>query len=398
MQPFVITLIHGTFAPGAGWANQEDSTLRKALLAGFPDQVECRSFNWSGKNTHEARLMAAAEFASHQKTVCLSDAGIPNFVISHSHGGNVALYALMAHDYSPAGIITMGTPFITCEPRNLKSSGSLLRLASFVYSLGIVLFAGVLLLFPLEPLVRRFFAEDWRSALGWLTIGYVSCAVAGCAFSVYRNFPRLMGWAAGQQERIITRLKLPAHLVPMLCIHVAGDEAGWWLQATRDLAELPYRAWKKRMAWGIFLLALGYGLWGHKDFLQGGLPFKESCFLLAHAAMKAGLTVLTVAVFWQVLMVIHPRIVRSHSGAFGGEGFRDNWFARIGTSLVPEGRESSVTQHAAPPSGILKQGRIELRHSSMYNDDGVATEIVAWIRRRLHELEVEKQGAGTGVM
>ncbi|MEO5916037.1 MAG: hypothetical protein ABIS50_17510 [Luteolibacter sp.] len=387
MQSFVITLIHGTFAPGAGWSNEEDSALRKALLAGFPDQVRCRSFNWSGKNTHEARLLAAAEFAAHQKAVSLSDAGIPNFVISHSHGGNVALYALMAHDYAPAGIITMGTPFITCGPRNLKSSGSFFRFASFVYSLAIVLFIGLLLLFPLEPLVKRYFAADWRIALGWLVIGYVCCAVAGCAFSVYRNFPKLMGWAAGQQERIITRLKLPEHPVPMLCIHVAGDEAGWWLKATQDLAELPYRAWKKRMAWGIFLLALAYGLWGHKDALQGGLPFNELCSLLAYAAMKAGLVVLSVAVFWQVLMVVHPRIVRSHSGAFGGEGFRDNWFARIGMSLVPEGRELSVTQHAAPPSGLLKKGKIELRHSSMYNDDAVAAEIVAWIRKRLGEVE-----------
>jgi len=388
MQPFVITLIHGTFAPGAGWANEEDSALRKALLAAFPGQVECRSFNWSGKNTHEARLMAAADFAAHQEAAAMADKGIPHFVISHSHGGNVAMYALMSSDHSPAGIITMGTPFITCEPRNLKSSGSLLRFASFVYSLAIVLFVGVLLVFPVEPLVKSYFTADWRSALGWLAIGYVSCGVVGCAFSVYRNFPRLMGWAAGQQERIITRLKLPEHPVPMLCIHVAGDEAGWWLKATRDLAELPYRAWKKRMAWGIFLLALVYGLWGSKDvLLQGGLPFKNFCYLLFPAAMKAGLTVLSVAVFWQGFMVIHPRIVRSHSGAFGGEGFRDNWFTSIGTSLVPEGRETSVSQLAAPASGFLKKGRIELRHSSMYNDDGVAAEIVAWIRRRLNELE-----------
>ncbi len=383
MDRFIITWIHGTFAPGAGWANAEDSALRKALLAAFPDQVECRSFNWSGKNTHEARLMAAAEFAAHQKTTSLADAGIPNFVISHSHGGNVALYALMTHDYSPAGIITMGTPFITCEPRNLKSSGSFFKFASFIYSLGIVLLVGLLLMFPLEPLVKRYFAADWRIAMGWLVIGYVCCAVAGCAISVYRNFPRLMRWAAGQQERIIARLKLPDQPLPMLCIHVAGDEAGWWLQATRDLAELPYRAWKKRMAWGIFLLARGYGLWSHQEALQAGLPLKEFCFLLFKTAFKAGLTVLSVAVLWQVLMVVHPRIVRSHSGSYGGEGFRDNWFARIGMSLVPQGREMSVTQHAAPPSGILKKGRIELRHSSMYNDDGVAAEIVAWIRKRL---------------
>ena len=392
MHRFVITLIHGTFAPGAGWANKEDSALRKALLAAFPDQVECRSFNWSGKNTHEARLMAAGEFAAYQQAVALSDPGIPNFVITHSHGGNVALYALAANGPSPAGIITMGTPFITCEPRNLKASGSLLRLVWFLYSWFIVLFVGMLLVYPLEHLLKRYVAEDWRAVLSGLTIGYVCCSVVGCAVYVYRRFPRLMEWAAGQQAGIITRLKLPGQAIPMLCIHVAGDEAGWWLQATRELAELPYRAWKKRMAWGIFILSLGFGLWGHQAALPGGLPFKELSFLLFQASLKAGLTVLAVAVFWQVLMVIHPRIVRSHSGAFGGEGFRDNWFTSIGTSIVPDGRGKSVTQHAAPTSGILKKGRIELRHSSMYNNDGVAAEIVAWIRTRLHELEGEVPG------
>lgn len=391
MHPFVVTLIHGTFAPGAEWANLEDSALRKALQAAFPDQVECRTFNWSGKNTHEARLMAAADFAAHQKEASLSDAGTPHFVISHSHGGNVALYALMAHDYSPAGIITMGTPFITCEPRNLRSSASLLRFASFVYSLAIVLFVGVMLLFPVEPLLKRYFAANWHDAMGWLVIGYVSCGIGGCAVSAYLNFRKLTAWAASQQERIISRLKLPEHPVPMLCVHVPGDEAGWWLQATRELAELPYRAWKKRMAWGIFLLALVYGLWGYRNALQGGLPIKDVWFLLVGAAVKAGLTVLSVAVFWQVLMVIHPRIIRSHSGAFGGEGFRDNWLARIGTSIVPEGRGMSVTRHAAPASGLLKNGRFELRHSSMYNNEGVASEIVAWIRTRLQELDAERQ-------
>jgi len=250
MHPFVITLIHGTFAPGAGWANEEDSALRKALLAAFPDQVECRSFNWSGKNSHEARLMAAADFAAHQKTVSVSDAGIPHFVISHSHGGNVALYALMVHDYSPAGIITMGTPFITCEPRNLKSSGSLLRFASFVYSTAIVLFVGVLLVFPLEPLLKRFFCGGL--AHGTRLAGDRLCFLRRRGLRVLSlpEFPETDGLGGRQQERIVTRLKLPAHPVPMLCIHVAGDEAGWWLKATRDLAELPYRAWKKRMAWG----------------------------------------------------------------------------------------------------------------------------------------------------
>jgi hypothetical protein len=103
------------------------------------------------------------------------------------------------------------------------------------------------------------------------------------------------------------------------------------------------------------------------------------------AVAKAGLVVLTVAVAWQVLMVIHPRIVRSHSGAFGGEGFRDNWFTRIGTSLVPAGREATVARHAAPVSGLVREGKIELRHSSIYQDDGVAAEIVGWIRERLGE-------------
>ena len=42
-----------------------------------------------------------------------------------------------------------------------------------------------------------YFAADWRSALGWLTIGYVCCTVAGCAFLIYQNFPKLMGGGEG---------------------------------------------------------------------------------------------------------------------------------------------------------------------------------------------------------
>lgn len=119
----VVTLVHGTFAKHAPWMRDGSelcTELRKELQG-----TVLRRFCWSGGNSHAARLQAGDDLAKYLLTVKKDFPEAQHFVIAHSHGGNVALYAM--EKTSPdaklgedvAGIVTLATPFITLRKRQL---------------------------------------------------------------------------------------------------------------------------------------------------------------------------------------------------------------------------------------------------------------------------------------
>ncbi len=116
--PSAVVLIHGTFAKGAAWT-RPDSSFATALLDALGPTARLRVFEWSGGNSHAARLNAGRELSDFIKECVVSKAG--RFVlIAHSHGGNVALYALqdkLARDRVSA-VVCMGTPFLNCALRD----------------------------------------------------------------------------------------------------------------------------------------------------------------------------------------------------------------------------------------------------------------------------------------
>ncbi len=57
MAAYVVTLVHGTWAPQAAWT-QRDSFFRRQLETGINDTVAFERFSWSGENTHAARIAA----------------------------------------------------------------------------------------------------------------------------------------------------------------------------------------------------------------------------------------------------------------------------------------------------------------------------------------------------
>jgi hypothetical protein len=116
---YLLTLFHGTWAPGADWTHEE-SPLCQALKDKFGDRITFDRFCWSGRNSHRARCGAALGLRAH---VCRNHerlAGYQQYLIAHSHAGNVCLYALRDDDVRQAirGVITLSTPFILCRRRD----------------------------------------------------------------------------------------------------------------------------------------------------------------------------------------------------------------------------------------------------------------------------------------
>lgn len=127
-----ITSVHGTFAPFAAWASP-DSDFTRELIAGIHESsrildkpsptVVVFRFVWSSLNGLRARRQAAQKL---QKKLTENLKQFPfaqHFIIAHSHGGNIAMYALRDQKLASriSGIVCMATPFLQVRFRDPNS-------------------------------------------------------------------------------------------------------------------------------------------------------------------------------------------------------------------------------------------------------------------------------------
>ena len=81
-----------------------------------------RTFIWSGANSHKARINAGHELAGFVDRLCSTESFRRVWCVTHSHGGNVALYALRDERFAArlAGIVFLGTPFLHIHCRDVQ--------------------------------------------------------------------------------------------------------------------------------------------------------------------------------------------------------------------------------------------------------------------------------------
>ena len=120
---YAVTLVHGTWARNASWT-RPDSAISRALTERFGNEVCVQAFRWSGRNTHTARVRAAEGLRAYLESRIKQCASARHFLICHSHGGNVALYALRdpALMGKVSGVACLATPFIVARERRLGQS------------------------------------------------------------------------------------------------------------------------------------------------------------------------------------------------------------------------------------------------------------------------------------
>jgi Putative serine esterase (DUF676) len=124
---FVVTLVHGTWARGAKWI-QDNSPFREQLQKELTNcgatSVIFHPFYWCATNNHSDRRKESVRL---HKQLLDQLSGEPedahHFIIAHSHGGNVALRAV---GHSPTlkkkvtGIIAIATPFLVFAQTNFS--------------------------------------------------------------------------------------------------------------------------------------------------------------------------------------------------------------------------------------------------------------------------------------
>jgi len=406
-----LLLVNGTFAPRAVWA-QESSRLVKKLRSSFGVELQVRRFHWSGDNSHRARVKAGGKLGRFILRLRSEIAVGPIFIIGHSHGGNVAGYALRDKQAaeSVSGVVFMATPFIEIERRDLSAAVKLLGWTlplliapAFCITLfWLLFFAANYEDSALEIWARdkSVMVESLCSAvpmglllIGAPTVGWILIKVAKHLGGPFRE--RILSLFSNYQFRRVNELAWVANdLLPTLVLRIRGDEAGIGLQCLFFLSESLPRLWRLARVITFCMVALVVVLWGATG------TFLRDCASLASHIPFSGylknnpddfqLWTLILLFLWIVFLIVlqvgmatTPLIIRAHRFGFGGENVLDNWLLRIRAVVRPphssfcEFHEFSLGSLGEQLSWRFKH---TLRHSVYEQDEAIAL-ITEWLRK-----------------
>jgi hypothetical protein len=247
--PYHLVLVHGTGACGAAWTREATSTLCRYLK----DELDEPSFSysdWSGKNTHRARVDGARALIAHVNAVVPDDHAL--VLVGHSHGGNVIAQALVDDDHlcrRTAGVVFLSTPFLHAR---------LLPLAKYLPKGPALLAGAVCAIGVTVGLVAALVATtDWpRTPNPWLNgVSLVAVFAGLLVWAVV--FDRVTDWltagAHGAVATLIGQLDLAALDARgvnqrSLLVRSTADEAAGGLAAAQVLgriaSDVPALLWK----------------------------------------------------------------------------------------------------------------------------------------------------------
>ena len=219
----VVTLIHGTWARRAAWT-LPGSPLRRVLSRAATGPLLFQRFAWSGRNSISARQTAVRDLVRHLHGVTQRWPRAQHYVVAHSHGGNIAFYALSDRVLQDRiqGLVCLSTPFLTVTPRDLGPVG---HIALWWLPVILIFYAGMFVLDQLAPAL----SDPWGPLL--------LIAAVGSGFLVSRRLKRFAALAHSALEYPeVDRKKV-------LIVRAAADEASAALGATHIISWLSGRVW-----------------------------------------------------------------------------------------------------------------------------------------------------------
>jgi hypothetical protein len=242
MKEVHITLVHGTFARRLSWLRLS-SVLKQDLQSKLSTRVIFHRFSWSGWPLHKSRYRAARRLHKFLDERISGNPAHTHFVIAHSHGGNLVLYALRDTRVAAeiAGVVTLSTPFLVPRTRtvNRPAGWILFGLMIAVAASG----AGAFFLFGLLPL-HFWLTGQPKSEVLWLPpdtgllLFYIALAVGGLLYYLFVTLPRSF---AARLARELTLAELRSD--QLLIVRGPADEANALLLTVQALATLASSFW-----------------------------------------------------------------------------------------------------------------------------------------------------------
>lgn len=405
---YVLVLVHGTWATNATWTSR-DAPLATTLAARLGPGVQIERFQWSGRNNYRARETAGERLADVLEALIKRHPDAKLFVVAHSHGGNVARYALERGELASQvqGLVTMGTPFLEAKARKvypfvwLAVHGLLFLLAIYVLSNHVL------------PLVFRGFdfahtLGGWKSTAVWLAVvagGFIlGSLVAGVYRAVTDSVTEEVGERlAEKQENLSISLGTPMSAgTPTMVMSFKGDEASVWLRLLHHITE-PFSLTMKVL--GVILLGLTLAVyaviaidillefaavfsWAEPGGLGlGGAAGASSWWNRIWTAYLAGLAGFLAAI---ILVLLVPKLLRGHAGGFGREGLTTSFLMKITATRLPRDRGNVVAVRysfwtALKEAWRTRKGGFPFKpawiHSLLYSSPAALEDIADWMTR-----------------
>jgi len=354
-------------------------TLKETLRS-----VAIHPFQWSGKNSHSARLRAADRLAGFLNDQLAAHPHAQHHVVAHSHGGNVVLYALRDSDLraAVASVVFLGTPFISVSRRNIDSTVAALKYAvpaglSIPWTIAGSLFVADTVRLAAHP---NFGAG--AAVLAVLLFGALFTALAFLG----RWWLRYVGHTLLQrlkhrQQALVDKLSLPPlDAAPLYAVRARRDEAAAYLRGLDRVASIPFRLWHPTgIAWFIASATiLVVAFFAYVAFRPEGGVAKDLweslsglAFFIAAAPLAAALIFVLTALVFQGLMIVWTGVFRGHALGFGDRIF-ENWLVHVASEDRPPGGRVKDEEIALAGNG--------LRHSLLYQDPNVAQAVAGWLR------------------
>jgi len=418
----IITLVHGTFARHAPWTREGPLWDQLSDPQSLPGSTVFQRFCWSGDNSHSARLTAGAALAKQLKALAEKFPGARKYIIGHSHGGNVMLYATKDEKVAEnvAGMVTMATPFIAVRRRKLPG---LVLFAFIAIALGgmfeafLHFFGTRLTGIPVRPDQASLLVAILVSV--WLVGTVISALLyrpAGKAFGLGRLFTLLRRGkdvdAIVDEE--LQRMKLTPddektlqdRYEKLLVARPIGDEASMSLIVSQFLSWFENRIltllsskvkrlfsgigwfswiWKILLLLVLFVVATKVALPGSLPWLMQSLDDSLRPLFGDHYFLR-GLSTIVIIGAGAVILLFGFLSLIAMIGllvaglAFGLDAMFWNHFVSTTAECSPPGAARVYLQSPPPdPSGRAAAG---LAHSGIYSDAKVIDEIVEWIKSR----------------
>jgi hypothetical protein len=232
----VIILVHGTWALGSEW-HRPNSDFVTSLMSALPigkGPYQLDRFLWAGGTSLIDRKRAITGLTNHLFRSTTKHAGVPHFLIAHSHGGNVALKTLLNEtDLSKRvlGLCCVATPFILNDSNVAEASTPWSKWASKASRL-VAISAPAMISTALAPQLMG------AAAFSWYVAVFSAILALGAVFMLGRYF-----------ASITERTTIPADGVDaelfekLLFVRAAGDEASAALGAAYVIRSGLLAAW-----------------------------------------------------------------------------------------------------------------------------------------------------------
>jgi hypothetical protein len=388
-QHTVISFVPGTYSFGA-WT-RPNAPFRTAIEAELGPQTVFRTFSWSGWNGQKSRILASLSLREFLLDGLREHPDARHVIIAHSHGGNVALYALRDRALREriAGLVCLATPFINTKPRRPSTRA--------VIAWGLPL----LVLFPLLCgviwLAQYMLRDMWEGWSLWRIVSLIGSGILVFKLLqiLYLSWRISVDWLSRLLKRWLRRQlrraarcypRIRAGALPVLAVTAPQDEAHLLLRSVQTLGDAPLGLLYNPVFCGISFLWTCVAIFNNLTAATGSdFSAWKYAILVAPAMAFSGALLGAQIILLTPFATMFQMVARGHPLGYGIEHFLLNIVVRIRSvqaGSVPRLNPKTLSWTYREWRGWLGWKTLfSLRHSWVYRAANVPLQSIAqWIK------------------